>query len=501
VLSQTTPPEQDDEKNEYLVRGLVRLNRESRAEALVEGHAARRQRLLDLRMVMADELWSARKRNAALKIYRTMAELGVEPHAQKALGRAAIYLSDNSMAGADALLVKYKDTYSDDTAELCLWRLAKSALQKKDQARATAMLTESLDAFPLGPGSGRARFWLHRLSRDRNDRDRAREYFKGMVVNNPDSLYTWQLIDHEAAALESRELLAEFHQALRNGDADSAVFHYGLLVYRGDQPSEPGAAPLSMKTLQEPYEKLEKQIASRSLLSSSSGVLTSLEKYFMIGDQTAINRELRFLPHGDAIKDDSLVALAHYSRKYGQHNLAINSLLDLLRHRGLRENLFLSPRPLMEQLFPRGFSRCVTANASANNLDPNYVYAVIKAESNFSHTAVSSAGAVGLMQLMPATAADIARGLKIDRYDLKNPCTSIQFGSRYLGWLMRFFNNNISLAIGGYNAGPGNIVKWRKDLPVDDLDYFIEFVPFSETRGYMLRTSKFFRQYTLLYGR
>ena len=129
---------------------------------------------------------------------------------------------------------------------------------------------------------------------------------------------------------------------------------------------------------------------------------------------------------------------------------------------------------------------------------------MIKSESSFNHKAVSPAGATGLMQLMPETAKGVAKDLKISSYDLKNPLISITFGTRYLQWLKRIFpggyTKSFEKIVGGYNAGAGNVIKWRKKLRYNDIDYYIEFIPFKETKGYILRTKKYLIQYKLIYN-
>ena len=98
----------------------------------------------------------------------------------------------------------------------------------------------------------------------------------------------------------------------------------------------------------------------------------------------------------------------------------------------------------------------------------------------------SSAGAIGLMQLMPATAKQTARrhGVKYaSSQQLTDPETNIQLGTAYLGTMLRRFNNNRILASAAYNAGPSRVERWiNPDLP---LDVWIETLPFEETRSYV----------------
>ena len=109
------------------------------------------------------------------------------------------------------------------------------------------------------------------------------------------------------------------------------------------------------------------------------------------------------------------------------------------------------------------------------------ILAVIQVESNFKTNAISSAGAVGLMQVMPQTAKDY--GLYDD---LENPQKNIDVGTRYLRDLLLMFDGDVKLALAAYNAGPGAVRKYGMQIP-----------PFKETRTYVPEVLKFYDQYAL----
>lgn len=111
-------------------------------------------------------------------------------------------------------------------------------------------------------------------------------------------------------------------------------------------------------------------------------------------------------------------------------------------------------------------------------LEPSLVKAVIKAESDFDHEAVSGKGAQGLMQLMPGTAADM------EVNDAFDPEENITGGTRYLSQLMERFGNNTELAVAAYNAGP-QAVQTHGGIP-----------PFEETRTFVQRVLRYYQQFT-----
>jgi soluble lytic murein transglycosylase len=119
-------------------------------------------------------------------------------------------------------------------------------------------------------------------------------------------------------------------------------------------------------------------------------------------------------------------------------------------------------------------------------IDSQLVKSVIKKESNINPEVVSNKGAMGLMQIMPKTAREIAAQLNISDYSsdkLKDPQVNIMFGTYYLKKLLDYYNNNLILALAAYNAGIGNVDMWRKEIP--DLHINVEKFPFNETRNYV----------------
>ncbi|MGR8935488.1 MAG: lytic transglycosylase domain-containing protein [Gammaproteobacteria bacterium] len=114
------------------------------------------------------------------------------------------------------------------------------------------------------------------------------------------------------------------------------------------------------------------------------------------------------------------------------------------------------------------YSRLITKTARKHHLDPDLLHAVIRVESAYNPRAVSTAGAVGLMQLMPDTA---------ERYgvsDRNDPAQNVEGGARYLRDLLAMFDANLTLAIAAYNAGENAVLKYNRSIP-----------PYPETRQYV----------------
>ena len=136
--------------------------------------------------------------------------------------------------------------------------------------------------------------------------------------------------------------------------------------------------------------------------------------------------------------------------------------------------------------FPLLYSNEITKIATQLNMDPSWIMGIMRQESAFMVDARSSAGALGLMQLMPATGAEVARRLKLAKPSslaLLQADTNIRLGSNYLKQAFDSLGNQV-LATAAYNAGPYRVRSWLPDSPMST-PLWVDTIPFSETRGYV----------------
>lgn len=138
----------------------------------------------------------------------------------------------------------------------------------------------------------------------------------------------------------------------------------------------------------------------------------------------------------------------------------------------------------LELLYPRPWGELVSKYAAEYRLPEYLLYALIRSESFFQHQVVSGAGAIGLTQLMPATAADIAKKLKVADYSLTDPEINIRFGAYYLAEMIRRSDNRIMPACFAYNAGISRVRGWQKKAQGLPEDLFLESLEYAETRDY-----------------
>jgi hypothetical protein len=167
----------------------------------------------------------------------------------------------------------------------------------------------------------------------------------------------------------------------------------------------------------------------------------------------------------------------------------------------------------LKQLFPKPFSS-VSVFSEQKNIPESLLYAIIRQESDFRETAKSSAGARGLMQLMPATAKELAHQKNMKAFTLNKlyePEVNINLGSTYISRLLRAFNGNYLLSFAAYNLGIGKLRSWlqlKQSQDIIDLgpkynlenEIWIEELPWSETRFYVKAVMRNFLLYELVYG-
>ena len=145
---------------------------------------------------------------------------------------------------------------------------------------------------------------------------------------------------------------------------------------------------------------------------------------------------------------------------------------------------------LYEQRFPLAREKQIRRDSAAAGIDPAWAYAIIRAESAWVADARSGANAYGLMQLLPGTAAQLAKSEKIPyrrAEDLFHPDTNIALGTRYLGRMAQRYAGATWLASAAYNAGAAPVERWLAARGALEPDFFVATIPYRETREYVAR--------------
>lgn len=164
--------------------------------------------------------------------------------------------------------------------------------------------------------------------------------------------------------------------------------------------------------------------------------------------------------------------------------------------------LFVILSILITTLYPLGYKDYINQYSREYNIDPFLVSAVINVESRYDKNAVSHKDAKGLMQIGPRTGQWASEELGIEGYYegmLFDPKTNIQIGIWYLDNLNGEFKNNLDLVLAAYNAGSGNVQKWKVDKNYSMDGENLHKIPFKETEDYLKKVKTNYRIYKIIY--
>ena len=169
----------------------------------------------------------------------------------------------------------------------------------------------------------------------------------------------------------------------------------------------------------------------------------------------------------------------------------------------LLAKIFNAKTLILRQIYPKKYSEYVEKYATEYNVDPLLIFSIIKAESNFEKDAQSSSGAQGLMQLMEATATEIANKIDetlVEQKSLLEPEKNIMIGTKYYSELLQMYDGNMLLALTAYNAGIGNVNSWIDSGIIKKDGSDIENIPYKETNMYVRKIINNYKMYQKIYS-
>jgi len=253
-------------------------------------------------------------------------------------------------------------------------------------------------------------------------------------------------------------------------------------TYYGFLSSQQLAKPYTLLNQKIPVEKQSVKTMAHQL------AVTRARELYLLGRTEKARAEWLFITKKMDDKEKHIAA--HLAMDWELPNWAILALSKAHNKDGLSLR------------FPVVYGKHVLQEASKNQIDPALILAIARQESAFVPHAKSSAGALGLMQLIPSTAEMVARKKQIPFYQgaLLKPHTNIQLGSGYLKMMLDKHQNNAVLAAAAYNAGPGRLQKW---LPTFDMaaDAWVETIPYKETREYVKNVMTYTAIYQEILGK
>lgn len=393
-----------------------------------------------------------------------------------------------------------KEAGSNEEAEF--W-LAKALDKRGKSEEAYALYMRLAEAAKGGALADDALLEAAYLKRYQREWGEALQLFKKFLAGRPDTRKNGNVIWEAAwASYQSRDYpgAAEYFRKLAERDEmrDKALYWLGkTLVATGDvKGAELAFAALAAEYPFGYYALICNRWSSISDFPLAAKSLTESlpmpagyerEKALMsLGLFEEAARELKA-----AKKGKSQLGVARLFLEMGNYNGALHAVAKEKPKGGDKESA-----QLWSASYPLAFREDVARNASANAVPESLLYAIMRTESNYFPSALSPVGAVGLMQIMPATAESISKG---DSARLTQPDLNIRLGARHLKDLLSIYDSNIPLTAAAYNAGSGNVKRWQKGLGALPQDEFIESIPFRETREYVKKVMSAMELYERLY--
>ncbi len=368
--------------------------------------------------------------------------------------KAELLEAANRTAEAEKTYVRLAADYPDeDEAATALWRLGWAAWFRGNLTESIARWSRLQTARGVGSLRESATYWLGRAWERRGDREQAARQFTALVRDAPRS-------------------------------------YYGILAARRAPTATPAAAGPAFTFPSDPLEALQ-----------GDARYARAEALREVGLREFADEELDSLTRAAVGEPRRLYALSAAYVADERYHMALRilrrSFLGLARSGGAG-----SPREFWEMFYPLGWRDALTAAAGRASVDPFLVAAVVREESSFYPAARSRVGARGLMQLMPDTGRAVAQSRQIpfpDATVLDQPITNLELGSTFFAGLMREFGDP-RLAAAAYNAGPTRVREWWAGRRSDDLEVWVDQIPYNETRAFVKRVMLSYEEYRRIYG-
>ncbi len=379
---------------------------------------------------------------------------------------SALIVRDRDAAKSETMLLTLPDDYPEgDMRGEALFRVALARMTRGDWEGAKAPLDRNvqIDASHAWATAGRAAYFRAKCSAKTGDDAGAKKQWVEIVKSYPLAYYMAQ----------SYGRIAEGDAALAKSTLDAAM------------AAEPGGAWLSRE-----HAELESDEMKRAIALLEVGEIEWAKKEMLAANVTAEGADAEMVWYAASLFDRA------GAFDVG-HQFSRGRLSDHLPHYPSGRWRFA-----WEAAYPRAFASLVTKTATETNVPAPVLWGVMREESAFIADVKSPSNAHGLMQLLPSTARDVARGTSYssDETALHVPRVSIALGAKLLAGLRASFPDNPSLAIPSYNAGAGAIRAWLRARAGADYDLWVEQIPYEETRGYIKRVLQSELIYAELYA-
>lgn len=332
----------------------------------------------------------------------------------------------------------YAANPSGEFAKTALFNIFFDRIKQRDFNNARQIGRDFIARYPNSDLTPQVMFWVGKLEQKYYNTSAFIKYFQDIINNYPDTYYAYR----------------------------------SFWILKG-LPEDTISANLAYKPVMYPY----RFPASDDILHS----LISVQDYDMVAKFT---------------KDEFIKSWVEYEKgNYAVSAHLAQVAMDKLEKKPVKSDL------RWRLVYPQNYYKQVKNNADLYKNNDALMMAIIREESHFNPEAQSGVGAIGLMQLMPATAHEVGakNGIDFNTSYLLNPELNIKIGNLYYSTIRKMLNGNDAHTIAAYNGGIGSVTRWKSSLKYSDTDEFVEQIPYDETKNYVKKVFKSYWNYTRIY--
>ncbi len=429
--------------------------------------------------------------NTALKQYNSVVSLGdkTEYLTRAYYQIAQCYRAKGSHTTAIKHLERFVKTYSwSELADNALYDIAQIYEQREKTELALDAYSRLIEIDPGGEYADLAAWRIGWRRFDQKKYEESYKAFEGLKENFPNNRYAmgahfWM------AKIRERQKQPEVAHKIFTEVAKARYWYYSARAKAilGITNSELvlKAVPDAMLTVQEACPEQVFPLMGLRLYEDAIYLL---------------NRHISLTPNPDPVCFFALIMSYENLAMYDKAREVADMVLDIP---SFEQHSSSELGKLRRWLYPQHYDKFVTKYSKQYNVDKALIFAMILEESRYRRDAISWAGAIGLMQIMPSTGRELARQLKIRRFRssmLKDPEINIRMGTKYIGYLNTLFDNNPLLVSGAYNGGPGRMKRWLESKQIKDIDEFVEKITIRETRLHIKKVINSYDNYIEIYG-
>jgi len=332
----------------------------------------------------------------------------------------------------------YANNPSGEFARNALFNIFFDRIKNKDFNNARQIGKDFLVRYPHSESTAEVMFWVGKIEQKYYNTSSYIKYFQDIINNYPDSYFAYR----------------------------------AFWILKG-LPEGVISTTLTYKPVMYPYRAPSTDDIMYSLIE--------VQDYDMIAKLT---------------KDDFIKSWVEYEKgNYAVSTHLAQTAMDKLDRKPVKSDL------RWRLVYPQNFYKQVSNNAELYKNNPALMMAIVREESHFNPEAQSGVGAIGLMQLMPATAHEVGEKHNIDFNTsyLLNPELNIKIGNLYYSIIKNMLNGKDVHAIAAYNGGIGSVTRWQSTLKFSDVDEFVEQIPYDETKNYVKKVFGSYWNYTRIY--